>query len=192
MTEIKNLTDDKIIELYFNRDEAAIKMTEQKYGKYILTVANHYLHDENDCLECRNDTYLAVWNAIPPKHPKSFKAFVTKLAMRISIDKYKEKTRQKRIPSDFTVSIDELSETLGDTYTVESHADQIEIRRILNKFIESLPKKSRFIFVCRYFCSDPASKIARSLGISESSVVKELAKLRAELKKILEEEDLDV
>ena len=93
----RNATDEEIIELYWQRDEYAIQATSDKYGKFLYKIAYNILHDNLDCEECRNDTYLEVWNSIPPQRPWAFRAFISKIMRNIAIDKYYEKTNKKRI-----------------------------------------------------------------------------------------------
>ena len=79
--------DLNIIELYFARDERAIKETDAKYGKLCFKIAYNILHNHEDCEECVNDTYLGVWNAIPPTRPDNFMAFICKIARNTALKK---------------------------------------------------------------------------------------------------------
>lgn len=48
------LEDEKIIELYWVRDQRAITCSQQKYGAYCHKIAQNVLHNESDCEECMN------------------------------------------------------------------------------------------------------------------------------------------
>lgn len=144
------------------------------------------LHDSQDCEECRNDTYLKTWNTIPPQRPMILQAYLTKLIRGISIDRYRERTRQKRVPSELTVSLEELSEV------IPAPSDATGLSDSLSEFLKGLTKRRRVIFVCRYYCADPTERIAEMLGITSSAVYKELRKLRSELKTHLEKEGYTV
>lgn len=87
-----------IIEMYWERDENAIRATDRKYGRLIFGLAFGILADKCDSEECRNDTYLAVWNAIPPTRPAILPAFITQIARRIAINRYKAGNAKKRVP----------------------------------------------------------------------------------------------
>ena len=93
------INDENIVELYWQRDQNAIQETDKKYGSILWTMAYNILCDAQDCEECRNDTYFNVWNAIPSFRPTSFAAYVIKMVKWIAMDRYKEKSRKKRIPS---------------------------------------------------------------------------------------------
>ena len=70
------MSDEQIVELYWQRDERAIQETDRKYQHFLLTVAHNILRDGRDCEECLNDTYLGAWNAMPPARPNALRAFL--------------------------------------------------------------------------------------------------------------------
>lgn len=179
-------TDDEIIALYWERNEAAISATDRKYGGYLYTIAYNILHNPQDCEECRNDTYLQTWNTIPPQRPAKFQAYLTRIIRCISIDRYRELRRLKRIPSELTVSLEELSTVLAS----DPHAEQenADLARCIADYVTSLPQRRRLIFVCRYYCADPPDRIAAMLGVTTSAIYKELGKIRNGLRKHLEQE----
>ena len=182
------LSDQSIVDLFFARDESAITSVATKYGNYMHTIAVNILSDCEDCEECKNDAYLALWNSIPPNHPSNFKAYIAKIIRTISINRYKEKTRQKRVPSEYTISIDELSECIPGNNDAETSYDAKLLQQIMNSFILSLSHRKRYIFISRYFCGDSIDSIAGSIKISGSMVFYELAQIRKQLKKTLEQE----
>ena len=89
-------TERRIIALYQSRDESAIRMTAEALGDYCYAVAYNVLNSREDAEECVNDTYLAVWNAIPPAEPASLKSFVAAITRRLALNRYKEQSRDKR------------------------------------------------------------------------------------------------
>lgn len=175
-------TDEAIVSLFFARDEAAIRHTHDKYGGYLYTVCYNLLHDPLDCEECQNDTYLRAWNTIPPKRPDRLLPYLTTLMRSIAVDRWREKSRQKRVPSELTVSLDELTEVIS------APEDTNCLAETLARFLQELPKRRRLIFVSRYYCADPPERIASMLGVTPSAVYKELRKIKEILRKHLERE----
>ena len=102
------LSDEQIIDLYFAREERAIKETDHKYGKYLFTIAYNIVQDTLDCEECLNDTYLNTWNRIPPTRPSIFHAFLSKIMRNIAVDRYRHNKAQKRAPSEMLLTLEEL------------------------------------------------------------------------------------
>ena len=181
------LSDEDIIELYWQRDESAIDETDFKYRKYLFTIAYNILYSNEDCEECLNDTYLGTWEAIPPEHPNYLKAFLTTIIRRVSINRYNEKNREKRIPSNMTDSLEELGDIMGENSIVqEIQAEQLG--KIISDYLRSLNKRQRYIFMSRYYMAEPIDKVARELGMSKSTVNKEIALIKSGLKKVLERE----
>ena len=188
MRLLRSLMDDgDIIELYFLRDERAISETDAKYGKYLLSVAYNIVHDRLDCEECLNDTYNDAWNAMPPERPASLKAFLAVIMRRRAIDRYKSERRMRRVPSELTVSLSEL-EFVADHEDLQDTLDADVLCRIISDFVRSLSERRAYIFMSRYYAARPIREIAKRLSVSESTVNKELASIRQDLRKLLESE----
>lgn len=182
------LADDKIIELYWQRDEEAIEATDFKYRKYLYKIAYNIVRDNVDCEECLNDTYLGSWNAIPPSKPSVLKAFLTTIMRRISIKRYHNNLRKKVIPSEMTVSLSELEDFIVGDEDVGDDFDAVKLGEIISNFVRCLSEREKFIFMSRYYLAEPIDIIARNLGLSRSTINKELAAIRSALKEKLESE----
>ncbi len=181
------MNDEDIIDLYWARDERAIDETDHKYRKYLFTIAYNILYVREDCDECLDDTYIGVWNAIPPSRPSYFKAFLTTIVRRVSINRYNEKSRQKRISSALTDSLSDMEGMISDASYVNEE-ESIELGRIISEYVRSLTARQRYIFMSRYYTPEPIDKIARELGTSRSTVNKEIASIKAGLCAALEKE----
>ena len=185
------LSDQEIIDLYWLRNEKAIEHTDKKYGRYLYTIAYNIVHDSLDCEECVNDTYLGTWNAIPPTRPSVFQVFLSKITRNIALDRFRKIRASRRIPCELIVSLDELNECI----TLDTPEDQLlmsQLSEILNSYLWSLSDRQCFIFVCRYYYSDPVPKIAKMLGTSENTVYRDLAKIRKGLRERLEKENITI
>ena len=186
------LTDEKIIDLYWERNERAIDETDFKYKKYLFVIAYNILKDELDCEECLNDTYLGAWNAMPPSRPNVLKAFLTTITRRIAIKRYHSNMRQNVIPSEMTVSLSELEDFVAGDGDVGADFDAERLGHIISDFVRSLSERRQFIFISRYYFADPIDTIASDLSLSRSMVNKELAAIRSALKEKLESEGYSI
>jgi RNA polymerase sigma-70 factor (ECF subfamily) len=180
------LSDEEIIALYWDRDEQAISRTDEKYKKFLLSVAFNIVFDDQDCEECLNDTYIDAWNSMPPSKPALLQAFLATIMRRTAIDCYKARKRQKRVASELTVSLSELEEIIADDS--DSSAETDELARLLSDFVRLLPDRRMYIFMSRYYFARPIGEIASLLGCSESTVNKEIAAIKRELKEKLMKE----
>ncbi len=176
--------DEKIIALYFERDERALLETERLYGRLCLTVARSITESEADAEECLNDTLLRLWNAIPPEHPKSLKAFSLRTVKNLALDKLERRNAKKR-----AAILLELDECIG-VFASET-ADE-ELRNALNEFLETLDRTDAVIFMRRYYYSEPVKTIAERLGCKENAVSKQLRKMRQGLRNFLEERGIGI
>ena len=186
------MEDEKIIELYFRREEKAIEETDFKYRKYLFSIAFNVVHDRLDCEECLNDTYLGAWNAIPPSRPNVLKAFLTTITRRIAIKRYHSNLRKHVIPSEMTASLSELEDFVAGDEDIDADFDAERLGRVISDFIRSLPARRQFIFMSRYYVADPIDTIASDLSLSRSMINKELAAIRIALKEKLESEGYSI
>ena len=184
--------DEDIIGLYFKRDESAISQTDSKYGTQIRRIIGNILNSEQDCEECRNETYLAVWNRIPPAKPSSLGAFAAKIARDTAINRYYKNKRKKEIPSELTLSMEECEDFFSDGETPEDELVAGELGGYIGEFLMTLSEKRRFIFLERFYFAEPVKRVAKSAGVGESAVYKELTKLKRELKEFLAEKGVYV
>lgn len=183
------MDDDSIVQLFFARSEKAISETVAKYGGYCFSIANHILENREDSEESVNDTYLAAWNNIPPRHPSVLATFLGKITRYISLDRWKKRRAGKRGGGQVPIALEELEECVagGDT---ERTFESRELTRCLNRFMEALPGQERSIFVCRYWYLDSIQEIAQRFGFSESKVKSMLHRTRGKLRAVLEKEGL--
>ena len=183
------MEDNKIIELYFARNEDAISQTSYKYGHYCRTIAINILASEEDSQECLNDTYLQAWNSIPPTRPNSLRAFLGKITRNIALNLLEKKKAQKRGNGEVALILSELSECTG---SLDSFTDELALSEIINKFLAALPEQSRKFFVGRYFYARSIREIARMYKVSENKVTVSLFRTREKLRTSLTKEEIDI
>lgn len=185
------MEDDKIVQLYWERDETAITETSDKYGAYCLSISRNILGNNEDAQECVNDTYLKAWNTIPPHRPAMLSTFLAKITRNLSFDRYKANRRDKRGGSQTALVLEELNEIIADKSS-EAEFDRAELISAINGFLSELPQDKRRMFVCRYWYAFDISEIARRLGMTENNVSVTLNRLRKKLRKHLRERGFDL
>ncbi|MBQ7336740.1 MAG: sigma-70 family RNA polymerase sigma factor [Clostridia bacterium] len=182
------MEDHRIVDLYWARNESAITESDRKYGKLLKSISYSLLSSYEDAEECVNDTYLDAWRAMPTARPAYLGAFLSKLARRISIDRWRREHREKRGGADNLM--EELSECIPAESTVETEYENGRLTEALNRFLYGLDAEKRTIFLQRYFYSQPIATVAASLNISEAKVKVVLHRVREQLRHYLEEQDL--
>ncbi|MBR2907785.1 MAG: sigma-70 family RNA polymerase sigma factor [Clostridia bacterium] len=182
--EVTYVEDEKIIALFEGRDEQALLEIDRLYGRLCLTVARGITENEADAEECLNDTYLRLWNAIPPEHPKSLRAYALRTVKNLALDKLERRKAKKRAA--VLLELDECIGHFADDLTDE------ELRNALNEFLETLERVDAVIFVRRYYYSEPVKTIAERLGCKDNAISKRLGKMRRNLRKFLTERGIGI
>lgn len=186
------MTDERIIEMYFDKNEQAIDETKKKYGKMCFSIAHRILGNREDSQECENDTYLAVWNRIPPERPSIFSAFIAKITRNLSITKLRAKMAAKRGGGEALLSLEELGDCIPEERDFEEKLEVKELAELIDRFLRSLSHDDRCIFILRYWQCDSVTHIAKRLGFGESKVKMSLMRTRSRLREFLLKEEVFV
>ena len=175
------MDDNRIIELYFARDESAIEETKARYGRLIYSVAYGILLSETDSEECENDTYLRTWESIPPTRPDYFSAFLSRIARNLALNRLRDEKRRR--PLGMELVYEELGEMIPQSEG--DMTDDIILKDAINDFLTSLSKTKRQIFMKRYFYMRDIKDIAGEMGMTKSGVKVSLHRIRDELRSFL-------
>lgn len=184
------MEDHEIVALYFRRDEAALACSAQRYGGYCHRIAWNILSDHEDAEECVNDVWLRAWQTIPPQKPAALGAYLGKLARSLAIDRLRSKQAQKRGGGQYQAALEELADCLPSPDGVEEMAEAGRVRAVLENWLWGLSREKRQLFLLRYFYFLPVAEAASALGFSQSKAASALMRLRRELGKVLEREDI--
>ena len=182
------MDDNKIVELYLQRDESAITQTSGKYGKRLKNLAYGIVNDSQTAEECENDAYLNAWNSIPPNEPREhLYAFLACIARHLAINCCRHRNRLKR--SAFICELsEEMEQCIPAPDDVNCRIDDMILREAINTFLSSLKQEKRNIFIRRYWYLDSIADISKRFAISESKVKSTLLRCRNKLREYLEKE----
>lgn len=181
------MEDVKIIELYNMRSEVAIAQTAVKYGAYANRIAFNILKNIEDSEECVSDSYLKLWNSIPPQRPNNLKLFLAKIVRNSALDRYDMQTALKRGGGQVELCLEELDECIPSKEMSEEG-----ITDVINAFLEKQDPKKAKIFIRRYWYLDSIKDIAIMCASSESSVKTTLFRMREALKEELNQEGINI
>lgn len=180
------MSDQRILELLWARAESALDALAQKFGPRLYRTAMNILSDHQDAEEAVNDTYLALWNAIPPERPNPLAGYVHRTGRNIALKKLRFLLAQKR-QSEYDVSLDELASALPGG-NLEDSLDARELGRAIDGFLDTQNATSRVLFVRRYWYGDGVKELAKDMGMTESAVSVRLSRTRSQLKHYLYKE----
>ena len=174
------MEDQQIIALLWQRSEEAIAALNEKFGTRLQHLSRNILSSDADAQECVNDTYLALWNAIPPERPESLKAYISRIVRNIAYNKTKANNTWKRRASFLTVG-EEFLETIPDTADLAEQFEAARAGEIINEFLETLPAHERQVFVLRYYFGESVADVAEDMDFSVSKVKSLLMRTRNRL-----------
>ncbi len=186
------MEDSKIVALYWERSEKAIRQTEETYGRYALSIAENVLGSREDAEECANDAYMKLWDTIPPERPTSLKLYLAAVIRNLALHRRRSQNAAKRGGGQYTVVWEEMADTIPVKEGVEELWEASWLSELLNRFLDRLPREKRLMFLMRYWYFDPIDRIAEALGVSKSKVKMTLLRTRGELKEYLRKEGINL
>ena len=182
------MDDKKIIALLWDRAEGAIAALAARFGRRLQTIALNILGDSRDAEEAVSDTYLAIWNAIPPERPDPLSSYIYKVGKNTALKHLRSRTAQKRA-GNYELSLEELSDAIpGDT--LEEQMDARALGCAINAFLDTLSKEDRVLFVCRYWFGDSVPELAAQRMTAQNTIAVRLHRIRNKLKDYLYKEGI--
>lgn len=184
------MEDSKILDLFFVRNEDAIKHTDDTYGRRLYHLAQNIVKNEQDAEESVSDTYLKAWDTIPPQRPQHFFAYLAKICRNFALKKLDWKNAAKR--SAEVVSLTEEMELCIPDQARDRETEARELSMLLDRFLRTLTPENQMVFLRRYWYADTIAEIAVRYGISESAVLMRLNRTRTKLYAYLKKEGINV
>lgn len=186
------MEDEKIVALYWARDDRAIDESRQKYEPYCLSIARRILRVEQDAEESVNDTWLGAWNAMPPHRPAVLATFLGKLTRRIALKRWEAARAQKRGGDTVALALEELGECVDGSGDVQQVVEATALAECISRFVMALPELERRVFLCRYWYLESVAEIGIRFGWSAGRVKSMLHRTRKRLRETLEQEGFTV
>ncbi len=184
------MEDADIVQLFWDRDEEALRQTESKYGTYLHSIVRRVLTDPEDCRESVNDTLLRAWNSMPPNRPERLGPYLGRLARRAAIDELRRRSRGGRLNTEYELSLEELEECAVSGDVPHEEAELADLAAGIDRWLHTLPDHTRVLFLRRYYWLDSLAEAAAFCTMSETRAASLLFRARRGLKNYLKEEGL--
>lgn len=184
------MDDNKIIALFFARNQDAIRHTDAAYGRRLFCLAERIVKNDQDAEESVSDTYLQAWNTIPPQRPTHFYAYIAKICRNFALKKLDWKNAQKR-KAEIVALTQEMESCIPDTAR-KNELDARELGRLLDAFLRTQTPENQMVFLRRFWYADTVGEIAARYGISESAVQMRLNRTKNRLSAYLAKEGIQV
>ena len=185
------MEDLQIIDLYWLRDEQAIRETDGKYGAFCHRLAMNILGSFQDSEECVSDTYGRCWDTMPPQRPGSLRSYVGRIVRNLSISRYRANHAQKRFAG-VEVLLSELEDCVPTPDHVQQAGEAGELATLVSDWLDALSREERALFLRRYWSGESVAELAGELGLRPNALTKRLLRLRGQLRRYLEERGVAV
>lgn len=180
------MEDTRILELLWARVESALEALAEKFGERLYQTAMNILGCRQDAQECVNDTYFALWNAIPPERPEPLAGYVHRVGRNTALKRLRHDTAQKR-DGTYDLSLEELSGCIPGG-SLEEAWDAVYLGQCIDRFLDTLSRENRVLFLRRYWFGDAVKDISQALGLTENTTSVRLSRLRDKLRNYLMKE----
>lgn len=187
----QNAAEKRIIALYQERNERAIEMTDAQYGSFSRALSFRILRSHEDAEECVNDSYMKLWNTIPPTVPQSLKAYLGRIVRNLSLSLFRKKKAEKR-DEGATVLFSELEDCIPAENDVEQAVEHKELVQMIEQWLEAEKDENRRLFMLRYWYGEPLGELAKRFSLSERKTADRLYRIRLRLREYLEKEGVSV
>ena len=185
------IDDERIIDLFFKRDQQGIRELDIKYGKTCHSLSYNITNSKQDAEECVNDAYLGAWNTIPPTRPNPLLSYIVKIVRNISLKIYWRKQAAKR-SGNYKIALEEIEGCIAGPQNVEDEMEARELARIIEEFLDTLTLENRVIFMRRYWFADSYKDIAELVGLTKKNISVRLTRIREKMKQYLIEREVSV
>ena len=185
------MTDEKIVEMFWARDERALNETQDKYKDLCMYVGAQILASNEDREECFNDLLLSLWKSIPPEKPSNLRSYIGRSMRNHALNRSRDNNAWKRGKNYQTVG-EEFLLTVEDG---QSLADGFEAKRAgeaVNRVLDSLGKDDRRIFIMRFYLGMSVDDISRQLGFGESKIKVSVHRTRKKIAELMKKEGIIV
>ena len=184
------MEDREIIRLLWERIETAVSALADKYGRLVFQLSRNIVGNDEDASECTNDTWLGVWESVSPHKPQVLRAYVCRIGRNVSLKRYRDNTAAKRNTA-YDTALEELENCLAGA-SVEEVWSARELGRAIDRFLDTLDRENRVIFVRRYWFADSVKAIAALMGMSENNISVRLSRTRGRLRDYLKKEGIEL
>ncbi len=182
------MDDSHIIELFWHRDEQAVRETQQKYGAYCTVIANNVLLCLEDSQECVQDALLRLWDTIPPQCPRRLQAYLGRITRNLAVNRLRANNAQRRGGGLQHLSLDELRDLASGQGDPPTELEKRRLADSISVFLRTLSPEKRQLFVKRYWYAESLAQVASDAGLTQDKVRNILFRLRTQLRKHLEKE----
>ena len=175
------MTEEQILSMLLQRRSAALEELRQQYERYCTAIVSGILDNQADVEEVVSDVWMQVWTSIPPNEPEHLRLYVGRIARNLALNRLEYLGAGKRA----ALPVQELESAVPDR-----SLERQMLRDALERFLRELKPEYRQMFLLRYWYGDSIEDIAARFSCTQPRVTGVLFRLRRNLRRFLEKEEL--
>lgn len=179
------MDDSKIVDLFWQRSDQALRELNRKYGAMLFGIARHLLWTDEDAEEVKQDCLLALWENIPPARPFRLGAYAAKICRNLALKRIEYQNASKRSRR-HSVSLEEFKDIIPSQPEQLQRLEEKELAKLMEEFLRGLQAEERQMFLLKYWFFATNQEIAERMGCSESKVKSCLYRSRKKCRAYLE------
>lgn len=187
----KSSTDLELVERIRAGDAGAMELLMRRHNRTLYRTARAILRDDAEAEDAVQDAYLQAFRGIAGfRGESSFSTWLVRIAANEALLRRRRLARRAEvIPIDHDNGGAPMEETVADPAAgPERETLNAEVRRLLERRIDSLPDLYRSVFMMRAVEEMSVEETALALGLPQATVRQRCFRARALLRGALEHE----
>ena len=171
---MSDTSDEELLSLYANGDQAAARALMLRHAPRVLSLARRLLKDPVEAEDVTQEAMLRLWKIAPDW--RTGEAKVSTWLYRVGSNLCTDRLRKKR-----GVGLDEAPEVADETPNVEDQMIAADRGRALREAMDRLPERQKLALTLRHFEEQSNPEIAEVLETSVEAVESLLSRARRAL-----------
>ena len=186
LTIAKDAPDAELAHRVGGGDSAAFEILMRRYNRTLFRTARAILRDDAEAEDALQEAYLQAYQAIGGWRAEAkLSTWLARIVANEALMRLRKQARRAEIvPLQSSATLEGLNE-IPDTdmnKTPEREAQRVEMRRLLEAQIDSLPDDYRAVFMLRAVEELTVEETSKVLGIPEATVRSRLFRARSLLR----------
>ena len=186
LTIAKDAPDAELAHRVGSGDSAAFEILMRRYNRTLFRTARAILRDDAEAEDALQEAYLQAYQAIGGWRAEAkLSTWLARIVANEALMRLRKQARRAEIvPLQSSATLEGLNE-IPDTdmnKTPEREAQRVEMRRLLEAQIDSLPDDYRAVFMLRAVEELTVEETSKVLGIPEATVRSRLFRARSLLR----------
>lgn len=192
MHTMKTLTDEQLVRMYIDGNNAAFDTLLQRHQAKLYSYILKIVKNEEIANDIFQETFIKIITTLKQgKYTENgkFGAWLTRIAHNLIIDFYRQEKSENNVSTD-----DETTNLLNRRDLCEENVEDLmindQIRADVRKIIDALPEPQREVVMMRYYSDMSFKEIADTTGVSINTALGRMRYAIMNMRRIAEENNI--